>query len=397
MCLRLETLSIDGNPINSPPHSVTQAGTFRIVTYLRDSAPPLPPPPPRRWKVAQTDQSPGGQRYKIITYNVLAESYATEEQHPYTPKESLKWENRKIKILEDILEHEPDIICLQEVEMKQFQYFFLPNLQKKGYDGVHKLKTRARVMSDPGSVDGCSIFYQTSKFKLEEQIDIEYQTLAINNNIPPGPGLDRTLRRDNIAIFLVLQILPEKGASQRAKSTTQPRRLLVCNTHIHWDPAEADVKLVQVQFMLDEIDKLCNRKNEPNMPMVIAGDFNSEPSNAVFTLLQTGKVDPTHKDWNGTNYGKLSKEGCSHRFKLQNCFGGICEPEFSNYNGDFMGILDYIWYTSESIRVLGALEPPTKAEILEQKSPLPNCNYPSDHIFLLSEFEIINPSKRRGN
>ena len=382
---------MDGNRVNDPPPQIVQGGAQRIVSYLRDKVPPVPPLPARKWKAAQLEQTTGPLKFKVITYNVLAESYATEEQHPYTPAQVLQWDSRKFKILEQILESGADLICLQEVEQRQFQHFFVPQLQKRGFEGIHKLKTRAKTMNDPSSVDGCSIFFRTSKFRLEQKIELEYQSLAIHNNIPTGPGLDRTIRRDNIALVAVLQIVAEKG-----RSKSPARRIILCNTHIHWDPSEADVKLMQVQFMLRELDNITQQKNENNMPLLIAGDFNSEPSNAVYSLLNSGKVDPTHRDWNGTNYGTFSRDGCSHRFKLKNCFDGICQPEFTNFNGDFMGVLDYIWYTSDSIRVVGVSETPSKEEILTQKSPLPNTNYPSDHIYLLAEFEVLS-NKRRGN
>merc|ERR1711862_237576 len=240
---RLEKLSIDDNPIKDIPQSIINGGTKKIIFHLRDKMPDVPPLPDRQWINAPIEQQTGAHKLKVFTYNVLAESYATEEQHPYAPSHILKWENRKHKVLDEIIKNDADIICLQEVEGRQFEQFFLPKLREKGYDGIQKLKTRSKTMSDPGSVDGCAIFYRTSKLRMEDKIDIEYQSLAYN--LPTGPGLDRTIRRDNIALFIILQLLPEQQ--------NNTSRHIICNTHIHWDPSEADVKLMQVQFMLEEI------------------------------------------------------------------------------------------------------------------------------------------------
>jgi CCR4-NOT transcription complex subunit 6 len=327
-----------------------------------------------------------------MTYNILAETYATEDQHPYTPTHFRKWEYRREKILEEILTADADIICLQEVEDLQFREFFVPRLRARGYEGQHKLKTRAKNVAHSDAVDGCATFYRREKFQKEASFEVEYQTLAIEI-IPTGPGLDRTIRRDNIALLLVLQ-MHSNGGSTKGRGPRATKRILVCNTHIHWAPAEADVKLMQVQLLLREVQKVCRQFEDPHMPLLITGDFNSEPSNAVYQLLKNGRVGKEHADWNSdVNYGVFSAEGCSHPFHLRDCFDGICEPTFSNFNGDFMAILDYIWYSSDSITCLGTAATPTKQEIALQKSPLPNSHYPSDHIFLLAEMEL--QSKRR--
>lgn len=51
------------------------------------------------------------------------------------------------------------------METDQFYSFFLPELKDLGYDGVFSPKSRAKTMSeqDRRYVDGCAIFYRTSK------------------------------------------------------------------------------------------------------------------------------------------------------------------------------------------------------------------------------------------
>ena len=55
------------------------------------------------------------------------------------------------------------------METDQFYSFFLPELQELGYDGVFSPKSRAKTMSeqDRRYVDGCAIFYRTSKWEWE--------------------------------------------------------------------------------------------------------------------------------------------------------------------------------------------------------------------------------------
>lgn len=49
--------------------------------------------------------------------------------------------------------------------------------------------------------------------------------------------------------------------------------------------------------------------------------------------------------------------------------------------------LDYIWYSSESLRVTGVLETPP-VETITQHYALPSQLFPSDHIPLLAEFQF---------
>jgi len=53
----------------------------------------------------------------------------------------------------------------QEVETEQFYSYFQPELKKNGYAGVFSAKSRARTMTEQERkhVDGCAIFYKTSK------------------------------------------------------------------------------------------------------------------------------------------------------------------------------------------------------------------------------------------
>ena len=94
--------------------------------------------------------------------------YATRGLYGYCPQWALNWEYRKKGILDEVRHYAADIIALQEVETDQFYKFFLPELKRDGYEGIFSPKSRAKTMSenDRKHVDGCAIFYRTSKFTL---------------------------------------------------------------------------------------------------------------------------------------------------------------------------------------------------------------------------------------
>jgi mRNA deadenylase 3'-5' endonuclease subunit Ccr4 len=63
---------------------------------------------------------------KIISYNILAQRYL-DPNIPTIYKDSdyLKWDHRKKSIINQIISYDPDIICLQEVELANFDSDFI--------------------------------------------------------------------------------------------------------------------------------------------------------------------------------------------------------------------------------------------------------------------------------
>jgi hypothetical protein len=61
---------------------------------------------------------------------------------------------------------------------------------------------------------------------------------------------------------------------------------------------------------------------------------------------------------------------------------------------DFMGVLDYIFYTSNSLKTMEVLQP---IELQEVKGTrLPNPYYCSDHTSLMAEIAFIADAHRHG-
>ena len=51
--------------------------------------------------------------FSVMTWNVLADIYATIEAFPYSEPFVLAWNYRRDRILAEIVSYNPDIICLQ--------------------------------------------------------------------------------------------------------------------------------------------------------------------------------------------------------------------------------------------------------------------------------------------
>jgi CCR4-NOT transcription complex subunit 6 len=91
--------------------------------------------------------------FTVLTYNVLAEIYATPDAYPYCASWALPWNYRRRNILRELLSYRADVMCLQEVQADHFENFLEPELAKANYAGVHKCKTR-EFMGQYGKMDG---------------------------------------------------------------------------------------------------------------------------------------------------------------------------------------------------------------------------------------------------
>merc|ERR1712232_847825 len=246
---------------------------------------------------------------RVMTYNILAEIFATRQIYPYCPMWALSWRYRKRLIMEELQQLDADIICMQEVQQDHYESF-MPELAKLGYKGVYKSKTR-EAMGPEGKVDGCATIYRESRCKLVETHQIEYNTIALSlarsgafhqanatpseNQIATDKALKR-LCRDNVAQISILEIssssssspsvslLHEKGLVNTKISNDDNSTIRVCvaNTHVFWDPEYRDVKLWQTHMLLRELERICmNTASGEPMPLILCGDFNSTPDSAV--------------------------------------------------------------------------------------------------------------------
>jgi CCR4-NOT transcription complex subunit 6 len=169
---QLELLGLEGNPLAEPYKSIfLKDGTQELISYLLEAKPVGRGPIERDWKQVQEPptSNPENNLFSILCYNVLCERYATHSMYGYTPKYSLAWDYRKKLILDELLNYNPDIACLQEINAESYQEFVNGELGengKGGYTGIFFPKTRAGHMgSDEGQkVDGCATFFKADRY-----------------------------------------------------------------------------------------------------------------------------------------------------------------------------------------------------------------------------------------
>ncbi|XP_047486442.1 uncharacterized protein LOC125037380 isoform X1 [Penaeus chinensis] len=382
-----------------------------------------PQPPQRPWlPLAEPDRTKPSCIFTVMCYNVLCDKYATRQMYGYCPSWALEWEYRKKGIMDEIKHYLADIITLQEVETDQFFNFFLPELKSEGYDGIFSPKSRAKHMteSERKYVDGCAIFWRTSKFSLVKEHLIEFNQLAMANHDGSEDMLNRVMTKDNIGLAALLetkeaawensQLLPDKS------QISQP--VLVCTAHIHWDPEFCDVKLIQTIMLMSEIRQIITQivedsqhrsrsghKMDPHsIQLLLCGDLNSLPDSGVVEFLTKGNVSMDHEDFKGFGYKTclqkiaMAKTNNSlvnsnsniytHSFKLSAAYD-FNIMAYTNYTYDFKGIIDYIFHSSETMSALGVLGPIDTDWFKDNKVlGCPHPHIPSDHFPLLVQLEM---------
>lgn len=393
------------------PHGMASSSTF-------ETEPVAPPPkPPVRSMMPLSLEGIKGSvatgKFTMLTYNVLSDIYANPEMYTNCPRWGLAWSYRRLNLINEIVSYRPDIVCLQEVQSDHYENYFKPEMQKHGYDSVYKKKTSEVYTGGTMVIDGCGTFFRRDRFSIIKKYDVEFNKAALslaealNATSQKKAALNRLLK-DNVALIVVLEALepPDPAAAAAGK-----RQLLcVANTHIHANQELKDVKLWQVHTLLKGLEKIAA---SANIPMLVSGDFNSVPGSAAHSLLAQGRVPPDHPELIVDPLGILRPPSkLCHQLPLMSAYSAMLqqgpalqtpaakkqrkridentgEPKFTNYTVDFHGAIDYIFYTSDSLVPSALLELPDPSDIFRRNvSALPNAEWSSDHIALMSEFRF---------
>ncbi|MCO5590468.1 hypothetical protein L7F22_044438 [Adiantum nelumboides] len=326
--------------------------------------------------------------FRIVSYNVLAQSYVKSANFPHSPSPCLRWKARSKALLERLLSFRADILCLQELD--EFDSFFKGQLDSHGYSSIY--------VKRPGKKkDGCGIFYRRACISLMESEVIQYNDLvpqvgdsSVDPNACAGGAssndesrdIDRgdpndprvRLKRDCVGIIAAFRTFHALD-----------RTFIIANTHIYWDPDWVDVKLAQAKHLVARVSRfqsLLSNEIRVKIPVVICGDFNSTPGDQVYSYLTS--ADQSLAD----NAATLSADqGC---LPLCSLYASVKEePDFTNCTPEFTGTLDYIFFSSfDTLKPVSLLEIPL-AEAEDVKGGLPNYYHPSDHLPIGTDCLIV--------
>lgn len=234
-----------------------------------------------------------GFRFRLVSYNILAQAYVKSIVFPHSPPPCLKWKARSLIILDVLKNLNADILCLQELD--EYDKFYKGKIEQNDYSSIY-IKRSGRKL------DGCGIFYKHNKLELviEEKIDyndlanlvldessgVEQKEKALDTNNKEQGKTPRDLGDPNDPYVRLKRDCVGIMAAFKFKKPYQ-HYVIVANTHIYWDPEWADVKLAQVKYLLSRVaqfKKIVSEKFECTPSVVIAGDFNSVPGDKVHKI-----------------------------------------------------------------------------------------------------------------
>ncbi|KAF8398544.1 hypothetical protein HHK36_017474 [Tetracentron sinense] len=186
----------------------TKLPVGHVNTILTSRVIPAPSPSPRRLiPVNGVDvmghldsdcRTASSGTFTVLSYNILADVYATNEVYSYCPSWALSWPYRRQNLLREIVGYRADILCLQEV-----------------YSGT------------AFAIDGCATFFRRDRFSHVKKYEVEFNKAAqsLTDAVVPitqkKAALNRLLK-DNVALIAVL----EAKFSNHGADTTGKRQLL---------------------------------------------------------------------------------------------------------------------------------------------------------------------------
>ena len=328
-------------------------------------------------------------------------------------------------IFDEITGRNADIICLQEMDIENYNEFFRPNLATEDYKGVYWPKSRAQTMPEKEAkvVDGCAIFYKNTKYILLDKQVIIFSREAISRPDMKGEHdvYNRVMPRDHVAVVAFLE------------NRQTGSRLIVSNTHLTWEPWFSDIKIVQVAILMEHLAKLAEtyakwppckdkelyrytnedsadgtdgpRQPEPGpslkydeatqIPLLVCGDFNSTHSSGVIDLITQGVLANSHAELLQNNYGDFTRHGMSHPFNLKSSYSALGELSFTNYTPDFREAIDWVFHSTNTMQVTGLLDQ-VDLDHLRRVPGWPHYYFPSDHLALMVEYSIKERKERKA-
>lgn len=171
------------------------------------------------------------------------------------PDEALTWDHRKFLIVEEILQYQPDIMCLQEVD----HYNFLENVfGSVNYNGLFypKPDSPCLYIEDNNGPDGCAIFFKTDKYELTNFDKRILEVWGVLSN--------------QVAIIVSL------------KNKKTGKEFCVVTTHLKARNGALLSKLrnEQGKDLLKFVKDFAG-----DLPVIMCGDFNAEPIEPIYQTV----------------------------------------------------------------------------------------------------------------
>eukprot|EP01083_Nonionella_stella_P197873 727097_1 len=268
----------------------------------------------------------------ILSYNILHKDWITEDRYPFVPVEYRSWKYRLPILRHTILSYHADIICLQEVDIRNKSFYadFGDYFAHSGYDYVTPHHTFPQQIKPkyPSNLDwGNAILFNKTKYKCM------YHE-AFNNST-----------RQFISLFIDLHSISNcKYCCYSMHSPSDSTHNTICihhaffviNLHLTGHPQKHIQRLNEVKKVIQRLNQIGGifrskeqeiktigfhsniHQQKPLMRIIICGDFNSPKSALVDTLLVNKEMD-----YDQIRINNISKQGqdiCSDKRRIRFIF-----------------------------------------------------------------------------
>ncbi|XP_033743247.1 nocturnin-like [Pecten maximus] len=292
-----------------------------------------------------TKEEDGQLKIRIMQWNILAQALTQgDDNFIMCPPEALQWDNRQLRVVEELVRYSPSILCLEEVDIFKF---LKDTLGQVGYDGIFTPKPDSpchKFENNMGS-DGCAVFYQTDKLEL-----LQHDSIVLR-----GKDNEET---NQVAILCKF----------RLKANQKVFYVSVC--HLKAKSGFDHLRHQQGKFLLEVL-----KKKVTSHPVFICGDFNASPKEPVYAEFIASELGIA------SAYSHLSTEGQEPNYTTWKIRG-----THDGQKTESCKTIDYIWYSTDKASITSVLNLPSPEAIGEAR--LPSYTYPSDHFSLVCDVVI---------
>jgi 2',5'-phosphodiesterase len=312
--------------------------------------------------------------FRVVSYNILSNRYTeAKEQFPYCSPQTLAIDYRKQLIAKELTGYQADIICLQEVDSAIYTSYYKNEFKSKGYQSFYHRKGNKIP-------EGLTCFFNKSRFKKVDDHQIIYSTLIKNKSFTYLFNFVKSnvdLKESFMKQLTSLQVTVLKLAWKKNEY------IVLANTHLFYHPDAELVRILQVNIATTYLSSLCGKysQNGEKVRLIFCGDFNSVPTSPVYEYMMNKRIERSHRIFEKTR----NNIDLSHNFQFESAYG---KPKYTNYTDDFKDCLDYIFVEKNKIKVDKVVPLPTEEE-LSQHQGLPNDVFPSDHLALVTDLELV--------
>ena len=217
-------------------------------------------------------------KFKVVTFNCLASCYALKSSSysSYCPKEHLQGRHRFTQIGKILQSVNADIIALQEVDDANNSLKWMQLSSKNtNYRILYHKRTRKKQ-------DGLVLAFKLNKFQMYKSSKMHVIKL---NDLSLGASSissQEYFKKDQIAIYCILH------------SIKDPNHLyFVMNAHLYWHPQCDDIRLRQINYLLNIINAKCTKIKAQNdkirqISLLFCGDFNTLPQTLPYDFMLNG-------------------------------------------------------------------------------------------------------------